>query len=75
MSQIFGTSAHERELGACKARLSQARELQRKIQSRRPDTPAPAEPTKSAARRLNISRDNVELRRMMEESTKKRAEP
>jgi hypothetical protein len=54
---------------------TQARELQRKIQSRRPDTPAPAEPTKSAARRLNISRDNVELRRMMEESTKKRAEP
>jgi hypothetical protein len=54
---------------------TQARELQRKIQSRRPDNPAPAEPTKSAARRLNISRDNVELRRMMEESSKKRAEP
>jgi hypothetical protein len=54
---------------------TQARELQRKIQSRRPDSPAPAEPTKSAARRLNISRDNVELRRMMEESSKKRAEP
>lgn len=50
---------------------TQAREVQRKIQSRRPDQPAPAEPTKSAARRLNISRDNVELRRMMEETKKK----
>jgi hypothetical protein len=50
---------------------TQAREVQRKIQSRRPDQPAPAEPTKSAARRLNISRDNVELRRMMEDAKKK----
>jgi hypothetical protein len=59
---------HERTGGT---RLpSQAAALQRKIQSVRRDAPAPSEPTAYAARRLNISRDNVELRKRMEAARK-----
>jgi hypothetical protein len=49
----------------------QAEQLRRRIQSVRRDSPAPAEPIISAARRLNISRDNVELRKKVEDARKK----
>ncbi len=51
---------------------AQAAELRRRIQSVRRDRPAPAEATITAARRLKVSRDNVELRRLIEESRRSR---
>jgi hypothetical protein len=51
---------------------AQAAEVRQKIQAQRKDMPAPAESTVAAARRLHISRDNVELRRKMAEAAKKK---
>ncbi len=49
-------------------------EVRQKIQSQRKDMPAPSESTVAAARRLHVSRDNVELRRKMADADARRGE-